>query len=100
MERVNSFTEDSLKYYRTALLCPTGVHGAQPVRTVTEDGLAVLACGCTRKDNLPIREGKVSVEQLSPFTSKQDQTAAARLFPAAVSSLKTTSRRWSGDVAP
>jgi len=93
MERDNSFTEQSLTYRNTKLSCPS-VHGLQAVVTLTEDGLAVLACGCSRGPSLPVQEQRISVENFSPFVSRAEQTVAARLFPPVVAGEITAQRQW------
>src|SRR5579872_3731320 len=93
MERVNHFTEGSLTYRRTRLLCPNG-HQVQPVATVTGGSVAVLACGCNRGPSVAVSDGRVSLEHFSPFAPKSDQRLGSTLFPAAFDAEKTSQRRW------
>jgi len=89
----NTFTERSLTYRNTKLFCPS-VHGLQAVVTLTEDNLAVLQCGCTRSNLLPLREHHISIEQLSPFAPNSDQRIGAKLFPATATGEITAQRLW------
>jgi len=93
MSDENTFSERSLIYRATQLLCPNG-HNVQAVATVNEDQFAILRCGCTRGNLLPLRERHISIEQLSPFTRNDDQRIGARLFPATASAEITAQRRW------
>ena len=78
MEREKEFTERSLTYYRTRLLCPP--HGLRLVVRVKE-GIATLKCGCERGANiLPLMPGRVSVEQLAS-RSEEIKQIAGKFFP-------------------
>ena len=92
MSSGESFTERALRFRKTKLLCAE--HGVQPVHTVTEHGLAILECGCSRPRLLPVRDGAISVEELSPFAPKEDRKAAQCLFPGVVDSEITAQRKW------
>lgn len=86
---IDSFTERSLLYRRTKLLCPAS-HGIQPALTIDSDGRIVLECGCVRGPALPLKDGRVSVEALAFNRSR----AVLRLFPASFDDEFTTQRNW------
>jgi len=88
-----AFSERALTYRNTKLFCPS-VHGLQAVVTLTEDNLAVLQCGCTRSNLLPLREGHISIEQFSPFAPSDDQRIGTKLFPATATGEITAQRCW------
>lgn len=78
------FTQRSLTYLHTRLLCPTGLepngHGVQHVVSV-RDGIAALQCQCERGELLPLGPGRISVEQLSSRSEEIKQIAGG-FFPA------------------
>ena len=77
----NSFSERGLTYRYTKLSCPS-VHGLQAVVTLTEDGLAVLACGCSRGPSLPVQEQRISVENFSPLRIEGGADSCSEIVPA------------------
>ena len=91
MSSANDFTQRKLTYRETKMFCPAG-HGIQPALTITEEDLAMLECGCTRPQSLPLHEGRVSVEHLGPFSDKRQM--ARRLFPGDVDNERTAQRKW------
>jgi hypothetical protein len=74
------FREYSFRYRKTKMLCPNA-HGVKPALSITEDGLAVLQCGCHRPQSLPIPPGRISVEQMDSTPDGSTRKAVRELFP-------------------
>jgi hypothetical protein len=87
------WAEKSFRHRNTKLLCPTG-HGLKKALTVNESGQAVLDCGCTRPQVLPVPDGRIGVEQLGSRVPNTIKKLAHDFFPSSVSDFYTTQRVW------
>jgi hypothetical protein len=89
---VRGWNSQAFRKFKAKALC-ANCHGLQTALDVTADGLAVLACGCTRPRVLPGKAGRVGPSELAAFST--NAALAKQLWP--VDTAYTVTQRYAAE---